>query len=533
MGLRDLLKKKDKDGDEGGGPAEKQQQQQHQGAAGGDDDHLARPPDFKFIRSDTHSAEVIHPPSAPVTPKVTAPGGDSGSISGGEGGGSGRRSFFGGSSSSSSRKRDQSTTTTTTGHLGSGEKKEKGLRRLSQKLHLTRSSGGTSSENVPQDLPEIVVAPAVGSGDGDGDGDGNEAQWEQRATLLARENERVRSRPGSPDGGGGGGGGGDLAGGLGSMEIGDGGAGGGSGGRKRSASAVSTKAIDDDIQEAIRLHEAGDLERSTVLFGRLADPQGANNPLSQVLYGLALRHGWGCEPDQAGAVHYLSKAAANAATVETLALQAGMKKGGAAKGELVLAIFELANCFRHGWGVPKDAVAAKQYYETAANLGDTDVSPSHTLPRRHERGGMVLPGGVWLQEGQVRVRKVLPPRREKRTQDAGELVDLEGQVRPRQGREEVTRVYVQYHGYTHKHTHARGRSHTGRALLWVCNYRGFVVRPMGDANPTVPSSLEGRRGTWGLLLISPPLPSPPRIPGPPQSPTNSISCLAAVHSGLH
>ncbi len=50
-----------------------------------------------------------------------------------------------------------------------------------------------------------------------------------------------------------------------------------------------------------------------------------------------------------------------------------MKKGGAAKGELVLAIFELANCFRHGWGVQKDAVAAKQYYETAANLGDTDA----------------------------------------------------------------------------------------------------------------------------------------------------------------
>lgn len=37
-----------------------------------------------------------------------------------------------------------------------------------------------------------------------------------------------------------------------------------------------------------------------------------------------------------------------------------MKKGGAAKGELVLAIFELANCFRHGWGINKDAYAAKQ-----------------------------------------------------------------------------------------------------------------------------------------------------------------------------
>jgi hypothetical protein len=105
------------------------------------------------------------------------------------------------------------------------------------------------------------------------------------------------------------------------------------------------------------------------------------------------RHGWGCTPDPAEAVKYLSSAASNAASVEDLALRAGLKKGGAAKGELVLAIFELANCFRHGWGVQVDKFAAKQvrplegvdrgeawnsstdhwgqYYETAANLGDT------------------------------------------------------------------------------------------------------------------------------------------------------------------
>lgn len=124
------------------------------------------------------------------------------------------------------------------------------------------------------------------------------------------------------------------------------------------------------------------------------------------------RHGWGCTPNAAAAVNYLSAAASNAAEIEQLALQAGLKKGGAAKGELVLAIFELANCFRHGWGIPKDPIAAKQvsllivssrvmkrsfayrpdggwvsaeshyrrdpvtdmvlqYYETAANLGDT------------------------------------------------------------------------------------------------------------------------------------------------------------------
>ncbi len=56
-----------------------------------------------------------------------------------------------------------------------------------------------------------------------------------------------------------------------------------------------------------------------------------------------------------------------------MALQAGTKKGGFAKAELVLAIFELGNCFRHGWGVKKNAIAARQHYEAAANLGDTDA----------------------------------------------------------------------------------------------------------------------------------------------------------------
>lgn len=88
---------------------------------------------------------------------------------------------------------------------------------------------------------------------------------------------------------------------------------------------------------------------------------------------LYFRHGWGCIKDEAQAVVYLSAAASNSAAVEAEALRAGIKKGGAAKGELVLAIFELANCFRNGWGVAKDPAAARQYYETAANLGDTDA----------------------------------------------------------------------------------------------------------------------------------------------------------------
>ncbi len=74
----------------------------------------------------------------------------------------------------------------------------------------------------------------------------------------------------------------------------------------------------------------------------------------------AVRHGWGCTADPEKGMVYLSAAASNAASIENLALQAGRKGGGAAKGELVLAIFELANSFRHGWGVKKDPVAAKQ-----------------------------------------------------------------------------------------------------------------------------------------------------------------------------
>ena len=62
-----------------------------------------------------------------------------------------------------------------------------------------------------------------------------------------------------------------------------------------------------------------------------------------------------------------------------------MKKGGAAKGELVLAIFELGNCFRNGWGVKKDAVAARSYYEVgddAPNEGDEQRLTENSCHRR-------------------------------------------------------------------------------------------------------------------------------------------------------
>ncbi|ELR01928.1 hypothetical protein GMDG_05106 [Pseudogymnoascus destructans 20631-21] len=271
-------------------------------------------------------------------------------------------------------------------------------RRVSARLHLRR---GVSSSNIPTDLPAIDVADDAAEG---GQTE-RERQWEKRATLLARSNGAIiRSASGSPERA------------VGSLLATAGVGMGQTLGQelRESVGVVGDKKADDNIQEAIRLHESGSLEEATRMFGRLADPGGENNALSQVLYGLALRHGWGCTADPAQAMQYLTAAASNAASIEEAALRAGSAKGGAAKGELVLAIFELANSFRHGWGVKKDPVAAKQYYETAANLGDTDAMneagwcylegfgckkdkmESAKYYRLAEKGGNKLIGNGWI-----------------------------------------------------------------------------------------------------------------------------------------
>ncbi len=234
MGLRDKFRKKHDSDDE---------------ASVG-----SAPPEFTFIRTDTHSAEVIYPPSADPS---RAPG-----------------QFLAADSKSDSKQRLSLDVFRSGSHSRSpsvSSNKSSATKRLSQRLHLSRSP--SSSENVPEYLPEIVG--------GDEDKEGTESQWEKRATMLARENEKHRSRPGSPTHG-------TAPPVIPKLRLGD-----DDSGRSTPApqeKTVSSKAIDEDIQEAIRLHEAGQLEQSTALFGRLADPKGANNPLSQVLYGLALRY---------------------------------------------------------------------------------------------------------------------------------------------------------------------------------------------------------------------------------------------------
>ncbi|KAL3478977.1 hypothetical protein BJX99DRAFT_94449 [Aspergillus californicus] len=319
MPLRELLHKKDQLNSSN----EEYGSQSHQNAV----------PEIRFIRSDTTTQEIIIPPSHQDDEEYLAsPPLSSTSAS------SHRRSLnpFHRSRSPSESQEPPSPT------------RPQRERRLSNLLRRDRRNSSSASVNIPTDLPQIVS-------DTKNEQD-REAQWEKRATVLAQRNTQFGSPGHSP---------------APSMSLGS------EGVRPRSRSSSRSRINDPqedvNILEAIRLHEAGDLEQSTTMFGHLANPDGINNALSQVLYGLALRHGWGCTPDPEKAVTYLSAAASNSASIEAQALEAGLKKGGAAKGELVLAIFELGNCFRNGWGVKKDMAAARQYFETAANLGDTDA----------------------------------------------------------------------------------------------------------------------------------------------------------------
>jgi len=234
--FRDILKKKEKLGDSG-------EKETHPQTPPIDENEFQ----FTFIRSDTHTQEIISPPTFSSTESANPP-----SVDGPH------------ESRMSNLFRGRARTASTASATSNTSEKSKSHKRLSERLHLRRNEGSSSA--VPQDLPEITI------GDDNTDVTGLESQWEARATRLAKRNEQERSRPPSPMG---------SAADLGSfkdMSIGG-----------HDNGAVASEQTDDNIQEAIRLHEAGNLEVSTRMFGRLADPNGENNALSQVLYGLALR----------------------------------------------------------------------------------------------------------------------------------------------------------------------------------------------------------------------------------------------------
>ncbi|KAJ2842314.1 hypothetical protein GGI22_007591 [Coemansia erecta] len=132
------------------------------------------------------------------------------------------------------------------------------------------------------------------------------------------------------------------------------------------------------FHKAVTFHEQGDLVSATVYFKRAADK---NNPLGMLFYGLSLRHGWGCQPNENLAFVFLQKAGEQ---VVPHVRDMDPAAAGIAREELAMAIYELGQSYRHGWGVSRNKKTAAYYFEVAADLGDADAQAD--LAACYEKG---------------------------------------------------------------------------------------------------------------------------------------------------
>ncbi|KAG8878073.1 hypothetical protein FRC20_009358 [Serendipita sp. 405] len=126
-------------------------------------------------------------------------------------------------------------------------------------------------------------------------------------------------------------------------------------------------------------HEANRLQESAVWFERAATLHGGCG-VGMLMWGLSLRHAWGVEKDERAAFWWLKRAAGCA--VEDMERTRNLKSGAGAdterdrkavQSELVLAVYEVGQCFFHGWGVEVDKKLAVSYFQVAARLGDVDA----------------------------------------------------------------------------------------------------------------------------------------------------------------
>ncbi|GAA5990994.1 hypothetical protein JCM5350_002002 [Sporobolomyces pararoseus] len=125
-------------------------------------------------------------------------------------------------------------------------------------------------------------------------------------------------------------------------------------------------------------HEAGDLERAAWCFEQSAKKDGGCGA-GMLMYGLTLRHGWGCQLNAPLGFRYLQMAAES--VVEDLdrvvfggrTLTESETNTKAAKSELVLALHEIGVSYRFGWGIEKNKKMAVSYFTLSADLGDQDA----------------------------------------------------------------------------------------------------------------------------------------------------------------
>jgi hypothetical protein len=160
---------------------------------------------------------------------------------------------------------------------------------------------------------------------------------------------------------------------------------------------------DQLLQEGIQHHEANRLREAAVAFERSAKTPGGSG-VGMLMWGLTLRHGWGCPKDEVLGFSWLRRAA-EAAVGDLERARTGIAAS-AVRGELVLAIYEVGQCFFQGWGVKKDQKMAmvstcfarnafcyglsaeilQSYFQVAAKLGDMDAQQELAFCYANGRG---------------------------------------------------------------------------------------------------------------------------------------------------
>ncbi|PPQ73680.1 hypothetical protein CVT26_010766 [Gymnopilus dilepis] len=142
---------------------------------------------------------------------------------------------------------------------------------------------------------------------------------------------------------------------------------------KQEESHPGPRTPQDYLQLGIQHHEANRLTESAQCFERAAN-EGGGCGVGMLMYGLTLRHGWGCAKNEKMGFKWLMKAAEYAVgDLEKVRTGVQGADPSVLQSELVLAIYEVGQCFFHGWGVTKDQKMAVSYYTVAAQLGDGDA----------------------------------------------------------------------------------------------------------------------------------------------------------------
>lgn len=143
--------------------------------------------------------------------------------------------------------------------------------------------------------------------------------------------------------------------------------------------------LEDHVSAGIALHEKGDLREASYHWQHAAFK---GDHTAMLLYGLAVRHGWGMRQNASEAVKWLRKAMESSlGDNKTFDLKSPSsvlpaimsdekqdnKSSSLKKAHIGLALYELGMSYLHSWGTEKDEDMALRAFELAGSLGDSDA----------------------------------------------------------------------------------------------------------------------------------------------------------------